>query len=117
MFKFMAGGIIVLTVMCSFRRYRDSLVSASSHHRPSDHKALTPAATVYYTELPDQLASQDISPKSKKAKKKIKLDEKAAAALTSTPQSVYSTNIAHYLNRDMETVSTRPVSSGRGSAL
>ena len=37
--------------------------------------------------------SQDLSPKSKKAKKKIKLDEKEVAALTSTPQSVFSTNI------------------------
>lgn len=37
--------------------------------------------------------SQDLSPKTKKAKKKIKLDEKEVAALTSTPQSVFSTNI------------------------
>ena len=41
--------------------------SASPHHCPGDHKALTPAAAVYYT---DQLASQDISPNSKKQRQR-----------------------------------------------
>ena len=103
----MAGGSVVLTVMCSFRRYRDSLVSEvriiQSPPSPWWPQSPYPSSSCLLhrsTRLPGYLPQLQEA----KAKKKVKLDEKAAAALTSTPQSVYSTNIAHCLNRN----SSRP---------
>ena len=80
--------------------------SASPHHCPGDHKALTPAAAVYYT---DQLASQDISPNSKKQRQRKRSSwmRRRPPHWPPPPQSVYSTNIAHCLNRNSKTVSTR----------
>ena len=96
MFKFMAGGSVVLTVMCSFRRYRDSLVFDLGENQPVPTIALVttkplPQQQLFTTQInsPPRIYLPQLQ--EAKAKKKVKLDEKAAAALTSTPSTRRST--------------------------
>lgn len=104
--------------LTSFGGQWDWLVAADPGGQPVVQTPVTVTSTQHLLSSHQSLHSppSDLSSPKKKPKKKIKLDEKEIAALTSTPQSVFSTNIVGGQLVLQQQTPVTPLASSRAGA-